>query len=320
MASSTSTTATSEELNTSGVRRRPKKVHRTDRSDALVYEPWTRDAIKDILRRGRFYLGFVVEKRGLDERPGHHEAIIDEATYNAGLIGARARFRPGQRPKAHRLYLLRRVISCENGHPMHGEARVSRGKEWRYYACRRCHAPSLPADDAERVVIEAIGTMRLPPRAIDEARAELARRLDVPQADVVGTKRRRLEARLGKLPKLYSWGDLDDDEYQREMAETRRMLAELPDSNKLLAFDRNPHVMVTMVENVKKATPEQLAELVQLLVDRVHVKGGTVDPESIEWTPPARPFFEDAAWVWRPRTDSGPQQQRGALDWYLEVG
>ena len=32
--------------------------------------PWTREAVKDIWRRGRFYLGYVVEKRGRDERPG----------------------------------------------------------------------------------------------------------------------------------------------------------------------------------------------------------------------------------------------------------
>jgi hypothetical protein len=43
-------------------------------------------------------------------------------------------------------------------------------------------------------------------------------------------------------------------------------------------------------------------------------------PESIEWTPPARPFFGEAALLWRPRTDPGPQQQRSVLDWYLEVG
>jgi len=43
-------------------------------------------------------------------------------------------------------------------------------------------------------------------------------------------------------------------------------------------------------------------------------------PESIEWTAPARPFFEPAAMLWRPRTDSNPQQQRSVLDWYLEVG
>ena len=35
------------------------------------------------------------------------------------------------------------------------------------------------------------------------------------------------------------------------MAETRTMLAELPDSNKLVAFDRNGRVMVTMAENAE---------------------------------------------------------------------
>ncbi len=109
-----------------------------------------------------------------------------------------------QRPKPVRwqrieFHLLRGVISCENGHPMHGACRVARGHEWRYYVCRRCHAPSVPAGDAERLVIEAVQAMTLPPRTIDEARAELARRLSVPDADLVGSKRRRLETRLTRL-------------------------------------------------------------------------------------------------------------------------
>jgi hypothetical protein len=162
--------------------------------------------------------------------------------------------------------------------------------------------------------------MTLPPRAIDEARAELARRLDVPDGDLVGAKRRRLEARLAKLPKLYSWGDLTDEDYRRERAETRTMLAELPDPNKLIAFDRNRHVMVTMAENIERATRPQLADLVRLLVERVQASGRSVDPASIAWTPPARPFFDQAALLVRPRTDSGPQQQRSVLNWYLEVG
>jgi hypothetical protein len=201
------------------------------------------------------------------------------------------------------------VIACENGHPMHGACRVSREQEWRYYVCRKCRASSVWADGAERLVLEAIKTMTLPPKAIDEARTELARRLQVPDADLVGTKRRRLEARLSKLPKLCSWGDLTDEAYRREMAETRTMLAELPDPNKLVAFDRNRHVMVTMAENVDRATRPQLAELVQLLVERVEAKGRTVDPESIESTPPARPFFQPAALLWRPRTDSNRRRQ-----------
>jgi hypothetical protein len=96
---------------------------------------------------------------------------------------------------------------------------------------------------------------------------------------------------LAKLPKLYSWGDLTDESYRRDMAETRTMLAELPDPNKLLAFDRNRRVMVTMAENVERATRPQLAELVQLLVERVQASRRTVDPTTIEWTPPARPVL-----------------------------
>jgi hypothetical protein len=93
------------------------------------------------------------------------------------------------------------------------------------------------------------------------------------------------------------------------MTETRAMLAELPDSNKLVAFDRNRRVMVTMAENVGKATRPQLAELVQLLVERVRAKGRSIEPDSIGWTPPARPFFEPAALLWRPRTDSNRRRR-----------
>ena len=123
---------------------------------------------------------------------------LDEPTYNVGLIGARTRFRPGQRSTPHRLYLLRGVISCAYGHPMHGECRVSRGHEWRYYACRRCGVPSVPADDAEHVVIAAIKTMTLPPRANDKARAEFARRLGVPAGDLVGAKRRNVRVTMAE--------------------------------------------------------------------------------------------------------------------------
>ena len=46
-----------------------------------------------------------------------------------------------------------------------------------------------------------------------------------------------------------------------------------------------------MALNVKKATRLQLQELVQLLVERVQAKERVLDQATIEWTPPARPFF-----------------------------
>ena len=133
--------------------------------------------------------------------------IIDEATYNAAIIGARNRFQSRRAPEAASPVSAERVIACDYGHPMHGDCKVSRGQEWRYYRCRLCDAPSVPADAAERVVIEAVSEMTLPASVIDRARAELARRLDVPQADLACTKRRRLEGRLDRLTQLYGWGN-----------------------------------------------------------------------------------------------------------------
>ncbi len=93
------------------------------------------------------------------------------------------------------------------------------------------------------------------------------------------------------------------------MADTRTMLAELPDPSKPVAFDRNRHIMVTMAENIERTTRPQLQELVQLLVERVQARDRTIDPASIEWTPPARPFFGEAALPWRPRTDSNRRRR-----------
>ena len=76
-----------------------------------------------------------------------------------------------------------------------------------------------------------------------------------------GRESRRPSRRTVGRPWLYSWGDLTDEAYRREMADTGTMLAELHDTNKLVAFDPNRHVMVTMAENVDRATRPLLAEL-----------------------------------------------------------
>jgi len=52
----------------------------------------------------------------------------------------------------------------------------------------------------------------------------------------------------------------------------------------------------------------------------IGVQCRTAEPGSIEWTPPARPCFQPAVPLVRPRTDSNHHQQRSVLDWYLEVG
>ena len=108
----------------------------------------------------------------------------------------------------------------------------------------------------------------------------------------------------GRLPSVRG----SSPDYRRQIVDTRAKLAELPDLYKLVAFDRNRRAMVTMAENVEKATRPQLAELVQLLVELVQAKGRTIEPESIEWPPPARPLSS------RLRCRSAPGPTRGARE------
>ena len=104
---------------------------------------WTRESVKDIVRRGRMYLGYVVEKRGRDERPGRHEPILTEAEYRQTTAAIGARTRVGNKPKPFRHYVLRGLLYCECGTRMRGEAHLQRGTERRYYRCPtrawRCH-------------------------------------------------------------------------------------------------------------------------------------------------------------------------------------
>jgi hypothetical protein len=280
------------ELNAEGVKRR-------------VDRPWTKDAIKDIQRRGRVYLGFAVKDRGVDEVKGTHEPIIDEPIYRAAMAGTAGRFRDGVRTARHRVYALRGLLTCGNcGANMRGEARSARGKEWRYYLCRSCDAPSVPADAIEAEVYDHIRTLTLPAEAIERARHLLLERLQVPETGTVDAQRKRLNNRLSRLKELYGWEDLTEAEYRAKVLETRTLLSGLPTEDKVILFDRHRHIVETMAANLDKATEQQKADLVRLLVERAYAKDRSL--AGIDWTPPVRPFFDVSE---RPRTDSNRRRR-----------
>ena len=119
---------------------------------------WTRESVKDIARRGRMYLGFVVEKRGRDERPGRHEPILTEAEYRRTIAAIASRRRVGNKPRPFRSYVLRGLVYCTCGTRMRGEAHPQRGTERRYYRCPtlRCRARRSSAGLLEEAVLATI--------------------------------------------------------------------------------------------------------------------------------------------------------------------
>lgn len=61
----------------------------------------------------------------------------------------------------------------------------------------------------------------------------------------------------------------------------------------LALFDRNRALMVGMATSIDRATPEQVREVLPMLIERVVAVDGSI--AAIDWTGPARPFFAAVA-------------------------
>jgi DNA invertase Pin-like site-specific DNA recombinase len=278
---------------------------------------WTREAVKDIVRRSRMYLGFVVEKRGREERPGRHEPILGEAEYRRTIAAIAARTRVGNKPRPFRSYVLRGLLHCTCGTRMRGEAHVQRGTERRYYRCPMlgCHARRCLADGIEEEVLASIADGVLPAAVIDAARAELRRRLETPEVAVAGRQRARLLTRLEQLRKQHAWGDLTDAAYHAERDAARAALADLPDGDRILAFDACRARILALPDAIAAASPTRREELCRIVVERVVVRDRQL--ETIDWTPPARPFFERQRACPQGALGTRPLSDDASLAWYV---
>jgi DNA invertase Pin-like site-specific DNA recombinase len=278
---------------------------------------WTRESVKDIVRRGRMYLGFVVEKRGRDERPGRHEAVLTEAEYCRALAAIASRRRVGNKPRPFRSYVLRGLVYCSCGTRMRGEAHLQRGTERRYYRCPTlgCRARRSPADLLEKAVLATIAEAVLPGSVIDAARTELRRRLETPEVAVAGRQRARLLTRLEQLKKQHGWGDLGDAEYQAQRDAVRTALAALPDEDRIRSFDAYRARLLALPDAIAVASPARREELCRILVERVVVRDRQL--ETIDWTPPARPFFEKQRACPQGALGTRPLSDDASLAWYV---
>ena len=188
-----------------------------------------------------------------------------------------------------RVYLLTGIVECSCGRRLHGQTRSARGREWRYYLCRSCDAPSVPVEDVDSAVLSRIRAMSLPACAIEAAREELRRRLSVPSRGASDDLRARLETRLSRLKSQFQWGDIDEAEYRGAMLETKAELALLPAPDKVVTFDQVASVVASLERAIDVASVDQLRQLIRLLVTRVSLRAGNI--EEIEFVPSALPFF-----------------------------
>jgi hypothetical protein len=246
--------------------------------------PWNRETVKDIARRGRMYLGYVVEKRGRDERLGRHEPILSKSNTGARWRPSPRGPGPGNKPAPFRSYALRGLVYCACGTRMRGEAHLQRGTEIRYYRCPTlgCHARRCPADLVEGNVMTTIATAVLPDSVIEEARSELRHRLDTPGTVTAGRQRARLQTRLEQLKKQHGWGDISDREYQTERDSIQAALAQLPDEDRIRTFDAYRAKLLALPAAIAVASPARREELCRIVVEQVVVNDREVEADRVD--------------------------------------
>ena len=83
---------------------------------------------------------------------------------------------------------------------------------------------------------------------------------------------------------------MSDGDYQAQRDAVRVALAALPDDDRIRSFDAYRARLLALPEAIAVASPARREELCRILVERVVVRDREV--AAIDWTPPARPFFE----------------------------
>jgi hypothetical protein len=151
---------------------------------------------------------------------------------------------------------------------------------------RRC-----PADLVEGKVMSTIAAAALPDAVIDEARSELRHRLDSPGAAAAGRQRSMLQTRLEQLRKQLGGGQNRDREYQAERDAVQAALAQLPDEDRIRAFDAYRARLPALLAAIAVASLARQEELCRIVVEAVVLNDRKV--EEIVWTPPARPFPQE---------------------------
>jgi hypothetical protein len=147
----------------------------------------------------------------------------------------------------------------------------------------------MPVDQCDEAVLRKLRSMLLPPAAVEMAREELRRRLALPSHGTADEIRARLEKRLERLRLQHEWSEIEHEEFRVKTNETKAELALLPEPDKITTFDQVAALVSSLGRALDAASPEQVRELIRMLVERVTTSAGEVS--DIEIVPAARPFF-----------------------------
>jgi site-specific DNA recombinase len=216
-------------LNAAGHRTNNKYTRKPNAKRQGGPGPFTKDTVRDMLQN-ETYLGFVKYKGEL--LPGKHPPLVSQALFDACQAVRRAKSHSSKTAsdgRSPRVYLLSGLLRCgECGGKLHSAG----SKQHRYYRCYRAFQEpgacsqfkGSRAAFLEAKIEHVIRQIQLP----DDWRSQINGYLNGgPDLEEIERQRQLLEARLGRLKKLYVVGDMDEAEYEAERDAIRRELARL---------------------------------------------------------------------------------------------
>ncbi len=252
---------------------------------------FTKDAVYNLLSNVT-YTGKIQYKSEVHN--GEHAAIIDDETFEKvqSLLERNGQGASSAIRNKHNA-LLRKILQCASCNCGMSHSYSKRGsKLYRYYVCtqaqkrgwQECPAPSLPAKEIERFVVNQIRSVGRDPTLVRDTLAQ-ARSIATAQVERLTSERSALQrnlrkvcANLGKIAAEAEPGDPRLSEAQKSIREADHRMIEIDEELSIIAKDSIDESEVAQVladfnQLWESMQPREQARAIELLIERVTFDG-----------------------------------------------
>jgi len=265
---------------------------------------FSKDTVRGMLQN-RFYLGELSDGNGGFLKAKHGCFISDELWNQAQEARQRNRKAPKHHPAKATISSLTGITYCwyckgriHVGTAHNGKRRMlcyNRSKGW------ACPQKSALLEVYEYEIEKYLDTFQIPNDyqvKILETHAKLKAAYKDSEKE-----RSRLQAQLERLRKLFTWGDLNEEQYLAEKSEIIEALRVVtPLENESNVLERLAELLRNVAEAWKDAGQEQRNRLARQLFDEIWVKDKQVI--AVKPRPELKPFFQLSYEEWLKKFES----------------
>jgi len=267
-------------------------------------KPFSKDTVRDMLKN-KFYLGYIPDGQGGWIKAKHEPFISEETWSQAQESRERNRRAPRNHPAKSTISSIAGITYCwyckgriHVGNSQNGKRRMfcyNRSKGW------DCQQKSALLEVYECQIEKYLDNFHIPEdyqTRIMEAHKKLQNAYVDAQAERI-----RLIARLERIKKLYSWGDLKEEQYLKEKDDITKQLQLLtPPEEKSKVLDQLAEFLRNVSKAWKEADQDQRNRFSHQLFQEIWVKDKQV--VAVKPRPELETFFQMSYEDWMKKIES----------------